>query len=224
MHIAQRVGAALAIGPAGQRAAQNHLRLRALAPGHHQLKSLGVTAGCVEKIQFHTAGDDACRVVANAHQRTQQRHLLLFAGARRILSDAHRDAVNLQKLRQVAHAVVLEKIRPHQLPEHRRALQITTLGLVDVRDPAKGLQRLAHTAISRRRVAAQAQLLAVAAMHREPRLRAMRNRLRQPIPARLVPLNFRTRKALANGVCHVEQHILKIRQLAHQLGQLLGSG
>ena len=122
MHVAQRVGAALAIRTTGQRAAKDHLGLGALAPVEHQLKSLGVARGRVQKIQLHARRDDACRVVANAHQRPQQRHLLLFAGAAGVFADANRDAVDLQKLSQVAHAVVLEQVGPHQLSEHGRAL------------------------------------------------------------------------------------------------------
>ena len=61
------------------------------------------------------------------------------AGSGRVFTNAHRQAVDFQKLGQIAYRVILEQVRPHQLPEHRRALQITALGLVDVRDPAKGL-------------------------------------------------------------------------------------
>ena len=122
VHVAQGIGAALAIGTACQRAAQDHLGLGALAPVEHQLKSLGVARGRVQKIQLHARRDDACRVVANAHQRPQQRHLLLFAGAAGVFADANRDAVDLQKLSQVADAVVLEQVGPHQLSEHGRAL------------------------------------------------------------------------------------------------------
>ena len=84
--LAQRVRARLAIRPAGQRGAQNHLALRALAPVHHQLKGLRVAGRRVVEFHQHPLGDDARRVVANGRQRAQQGELFHLAGARRVLA------------------------------------------------------------------------------------------------------------------------------------------
>ena len=68
---------------------------------------------------------------------------------------------------------------------------------------------------------AQAQFLAVAPVYGEPTLWSVRDGFGQPVLARLVPLDFAARKALPDGVRHVKQHILKVRNLSHQLGQQL---
>ena len=78
VHIAQRIGAGCAVCPAGERTAQDDLGLVALAPADHQLKGFGVTRGGVLEVDKHAVRDDARRVVANAHEGTQQRGFFLF--------------------------------------------------------------------------------------------------------------------------------------------------
>ena len=140
-----------------------------------------------------------------------------------ILTHAHGDTVDLQKLGKVTHAVVLEQVWPHQHAEKRRAFQVPAFGAVRVGNPAEGLQGLATSR------AAQADLLALAPRELEPALRAVINVARQPCAGRVLPLDLLADKALADRVGGIEQHLLKVIQALQQAvqlggGFLLGSG
>ena len=90
-----------------------------------------------------------------------------------------------------------------------------------VRDPAKRPQRLARHAVLHG-VGAQPQLLPIAPVQLKPALRPVRDRLRQPVTLHAVPLDLQAHKALADGVGHVKQHVLKVRHLLQQFVQLRG--
>ena len=68
VHLAERVGAAAAVGLAGQGRAQDDLRLRALAPLDHGLEGRLLALRGFLEVDDHALGDDAGRVVAEADE------------------------------------------------------------------------------------------------------------------------------------------------------------
>ncbi|MNY07663.1 hypothetical protein D3C86_1404780 [compost metagenome] len=140
MHVAERIGRALAVGLAGQGAPQDGLAHGALAPVHHHHKGIGLAIGCVLELDLHPPGDDAARVVANGEHRLQQGRLLLLGGPFRVFAQTHRQAVDLQELGQIPHAVVLEQEGPDQGADKAGAGQIAGFRLGLVHDPAERIE------------------------------------------------------------------------------------
>lgn len=132
MHIAQGIVAGCAVGTTRQRAAEMTLDwLRS-----HQLiiisKALRSPVAASKSISMPSGMMPAalCPMptrARNARLRVRWRWAGTF--------QAHGDAVGLQKLDQVAHAVVLEQGSPDQLPEQCSALPGSRILALDVGDP-----------------------------------------------------------------------------------------
>ncbi|MNS17543.1 hypothetical protein D3C72_492200 [compost metagenome] len=140
MHIAERIGRALAVGLAGQGAPQDGLAHGAFAPIHHHNKGIGLAIGRVLELDLHPPGDDAAGVMADGEHRLQQSGFLLLGRPFRVFAEAHRQAVDLQELGQIAHAVVLEQEGPDQGADKAGAGEIPRLRLGLVHDPAERIE------------------------------------------------------------------------------------
>ncbi|MNJ60707.1 hypothetical protein D3C77_564600 [compost metagenome] len=87
-------------------------------------------------------GHDAARLAAQAAHRTPQRPAVFLRHTRIVLADAHRHAVQIQKLRPVTGGEVLEQVRPHQHAKQPALRHRAGLGFMPMHYPAQRLQWL----------------------------------------------------------------------------------
>ena len=137
---AQGVGAGFAVRLGGQRTPQNGLA-HALFAARHQLAGdvPHRGAGGFEK-HFHAAGNDARRILSQAAQGVEQRGLILFAAARRVLAQAQGQTMYLDILDFGAGGIGADQIGPGQHAEQARARQPARFAFVGMHQPAAGPQ------------------------------------------------------------------------------------
>ena len=216
MHLAERVGARLAVGLAGQRAAEDRHRLLALPVLDRRQKVIdGARLGRLDEVDAHVRRDDAGAVVADVAHRAQQLVALLVAEAGREFPEAKRQAIDLQEALHVAHVVGLVRVGPGEHAKERRLLQVARARPVLMHGPAVRAQRLGQAAL-------EVAQFAAGALDLELALRHPVQRLRQPGRARL-PLDLGRREALADGVGQVVERPLKTRDRAQHVGELVGA-
>lgn len=102
MDLPQGIGTTARLaGLAGERAAQDGLRHRVIAPAHHGHERLGRAFRRFLEVDGHTLGDDARCGMAEAGHGSQQGHLLFVRRAGRVLPEPDRQTVDFEHFRQV---------------------------------------------------------------------------------------------------------------------------
>ncbi|MCY1404992.1 hypothetical protein D9M71_202170 [compost metagenome] len=216
---AQGIGGRIAVSAAGEGGAQDHLAGGTLAPADHGHEWVGLAFGGVLEINLHAGGDDAARVMADAHYGPQQGRFLFLTGAAGVHAEAYRQAVDFQEFRQVAYGIVLEQVRPGQHHREAGAVQVARARAVDVCHPAEGAQCVAG-----RRVGAQAQLVAVVRVGLEQALFAVVDGGDGVQAVAEGPLQFQSAEGLQNAIGHIEQGVFEPGGGAQLLLDQLGVG
>ena len=86
----------------------------ALTPVHHRNKRVSLAGCCRFEVNVGTLWNNTRRIVAQGNQRFEKRVFVLVRCASHVLTDARRQTINLQELRQIANRKVLEQVRPDQ--------------------------------------------------------------------------------------------------------------